>query len=587
MIEEIKNSITHFNWQQFHFLRPGALYLFIPLLVIIVLLIVGNKERKKWKRLVSPALRPFMFTKGSWSAILLPLLAFIIGTGFVIIGVAGPAWDKKKIPGQKIQAVVLIALDLSKSMEAKDIQPNRLERGKFKINDFLDANPRARAGLIAFAGSAHPVLPFTGDYKIIKSQAVSLENRIMPVQGSNTPALLTVIDTMMRQVIAPSTVLVLTDALDNDDAALFSNWVNGSIHHLEFLLLSTPNGAPVPGYPKVLSRQEPSVLQNLTQNPKITVTPLTLDKSDVEGIAKRISDKLIFEKETKKEDKDWDDMGWLLIIPALIIAAFWFRKGWVIQWCWLPLSFLSFLFLGSCGINSKHPDWWYGKDYQGQLFSNAGKYEEAAERFVDDNHKAIAYFKAGNYEAAADLFSLDTSAAGNFNRGLALARMGRYEDAQDAFNTAINLDASLKGRADKSLTETKLAKQKADSITRFDPNSINKKERDLGSQKNKGKKDPLKTRKPTPQDESLSADTRVKKMPKFGDRMSDDVATNMRKAKEASSPPTDPEADKSGQLASNILLRRAEADPSEFLHKRFLLQQKRSGKQINKSKTPW
>ena len=81
----------------------------------------------------------------------------------MIIGMAGPTWKKKEIPGQKIQAVVLIALDLSKSMMTKDIQPNRIERAKFKINDFLDANPRARAGLIAFAGTAHPVLPFTSD----------------------------------------------------------------------------------------------------------------------------------------------------------------------------------------------------------------------------------------------------------------------------------------------------------------------------------------------------------------------------------------------------------------------------------------
>lgn len=584
MIEELKHIIAHIDWGQFHFLRSKALYLFIPLGVIVLLLIISNRERKKWKTLVSPALRPYMFTHGSWSAIILPLAAFIVGMSCVIIGLAGPTWEKKKIPGQKIQAVVLIALDLSKSMEAKDIQPNRLERGKFKINDFLDANPRARAGLIAFAGTAHPVLPFTSDYRIIKSQAVSLENRIMPVQGSNLPALVDLIDTMMKEVIAPSTVLLLTDAIDNDDATVLSNWVNGSVHHLEILLLSTPNGAPVPGYPTVLSKQDPAIIQNLVQDPKVTVTPLTLDKSDVTGIAKRISDKLVFEKEDKKEDRDWDDMGWVLIIPALIIAAFWFRKGWVIQWCWLPLSFLL---LSSCGIRSKHPDWWYSKDYQGQLFSNAGRYEEAADRFEDDNQKAVAYFKAGNFEAAADLFSLDTSAAGNYNRGLALVKMGRYTDAENAFDKAIDLDPSMADRVKKSLTEARAAKQRADSVIQFDPNAISKNTKDLAANKKREKDDPLKTHKPDPQEESLSSDTRVKKMPKFGDRSSDEVATNMRKAKEASTPPTDFEADKADKLASNILLRRAEADPSEFLHKRFLLQEKRQHKKVKKSKDPW
>ncbi len=69
-------------------------------------------------------------------------------------------------------------------MLATDIQPNRLERAKFKISDFLDANPRAKAGLVAYAGTAHPVLPFTSDYNLIKHHVVSLINRIMPIQAA-------------------------------------------------------------------------------------------------------------------------------------------------------------------------------------------------------------------------------------------------------------------------------------------------------------------------------------------------------------------------------------------------------------------
>jgi len=212
--DELKNIITHIDWKQFHFLRPKALYLFAPLVFIVLLLPVGNKERRKWKTLIAKPLRQYMFNRGSRWAIVIPLLLFIIGMSAMVIGLAGPVWKKKEIPGQQIQAVVLVALDLSRSMMAKDVQPNRIERAKFKLGDFLDANPRARAGLLAFAGTAHPVLPFTGDYKLIKFQAQSLSNRIMPVQGTNISILIQQIDTMMKHITAPSTVLLITDAIE-------------------------------------------------------------------------------------------------------------------------------------------------------------------------------------------------------------------------------------------------------------------------------------------------------------------------------------------------------------------------------------
>ncbi len=583
--DELKDIIKKIDWKEFHFLRPQALYLFAPLGVIVLLLVIGNKERRRWKEIIAKPLRPFMFNRGSRWAIVVPILFFIVGVSSMIIGLAGPTWKKKEIPGQKIQAVVLIALDLSKSMMTKDIQPNRIERAKFKINDFLDANPRTRAGLIAFAGTAHPVLPFTSDYKIIKFHAQSLSNRIMPVQGTNTAVLLQQIDTLMKHVTAPSTVLLITDAIDNDEAALLSTWVTNSIHRLEILLVSTPNGAPIPGYPRVISKQDPAVIQNLSQNAKVTITPLTLDNSDVKAIAGRVSKKLYFESEKKKDAKEWDDMGYLMIFPALFITAFWFRRGWTIQWC---LLLFSTLLLSSCGLKSKNPDWWYSKNYQGQLLENAGKYADAADRFEDDKHKAVAYFKARNYAAAADLFALDSTAAGNYNMGLALAKQGRYDAAEDAFRKAITLDSTLKTVVNNSLAATKAIKKQTDSITRYGQKSISKttRDKDIATKKNH-KNNPLKEHKPVSDDEQLSSDTRVKNLPTFGNRTSDEVATNIRKAKEAKNPGTTPPKDKSGELASNILLRKAEADPAEFLHKRFLLQEKLYYKKTERSKTPW
>ncbi len=581
MFDDLKNIITHIDWQQFHFLRPEILWLFLPLAIIVLLLVLSNKERSKWKMTVQKKLRPFMFTKGSKTAIILPLLAFVLGSSFVIVGAAGPTWKKKDIPGEKIQAVVLIALDLSRSMDATDIQPSRLQRAKFKVSDFLDANPRARAGLVAYAGTAHPVLPFTSDYKLIKHHAQSLENRVMPVQGTSMEVLIDVIDTLMKKVLAPSTILLMTDEIDQDDAALITNYARSSIHKIEILLFNTPNGAAVPGHSGAVSKQDPGVIQNLSQDTSILITPLTLDKSDVGGIAKRIRDKLVFEKDTKQDEKDWDDMGWLLVIPALVITAFWFRRGWVIQWCWLAFACTIF---SSCGVDSKEADWWYTKDYQGQQLYKQEKFAEAAERFNDDKHKAVAYYKAGNYAAAADLFELDTSAAGNYNRGLALAKLGRYDEAVEAFDKAIDLDATLKEKASAKITQAKLKINAIDSVNRYSQKDIGK---GKTLKENQKKKEPYKEKKPEPSDGHLNAETQVKKLPQSGERTAENVATNIRHAKESETPEKNNQQNKNESLSNNILLRKASADPAEFLHKRFVLQEKRYYKHVSKSKHPW
>ncbi len=568
-----------FDSQAFHFLRPWALWLFIPLGVIIIILLLGNREQKKWKNIIALHLRPYMFSKGSPGAIILPLVFLVISLSCMILALAGPTWKKRDIPGEKIPAVVMIDLDLSKSMLAEDIQPSRLERAKMKISDFLNANPRARAGLIAYAGTPHTVLPFTSDYNLIKHHAASLYNWEMPVQGTNMALNLALIDSMMVRVDAPSTILLMTDVINDSEATLLSDFINNSIHKLEILLFSIPNGAPVPGAPGVISKQSPTALNNLQQNEKIHITTITLDKSDVEGIAKRISDHLMFEKDKKKDAQEWDDMGWLLLIPAIVITLLWFRKGWVVQWSWIPLILITF---SSCSLGDKHPDWWYTKDYQGEMLYEKGDYEQAAELFTDNSHKAAAYFKAGDYQSVAVLLADDTTAIGRYNYGLAMVKLGNYDEAIESFQTAISEDQSLKSKAQQNIDATQLMKDQAKSVLRFLPqtSAIDK----ILANTEKGK---LKERKPTGEDEQLSSDTEVKKLPTKGDRLSDEVASDIHRAKEQKFPPKDFKMEPQMPVETKVLMQKTNADPGEFLHRRFEIQKQKYYPTVKQGKEIW
>ncbi len=567
MLQHGLSSLSSFDWKLFHFLRPHFLWLLVALVLVIILLLLGNREQSKWKRIITPVLRPFMFSHGSRSAIAWPLLLTSIGLLCMILALAGPTWKKRDIPGEKIPAVVMIALDLSKSMLATDIPPSRLERAKLKIVDFLDANPRARAGLLAFAGTPHPVLPFTSDYKLVKHHATSLQNWEMPVQGTDFGLMVNLVDTMMNRVQAPSTVLLLTDVIDDSQASTLADFINNSIHRLEILMFSTPNGAPVPGIAGVISKSSPTALANLQQNEKINITTITLDKSDVDDIAKRISDKLVFEKDKKEDAKEWDDMGWILLIPALIIIMFNFRKGWVVQWCWLPLVMLSF---ASCGTDSKHPNWWYTHDYQGEMWEKKGDYIKAADLYQDNMHKAVAYFKAGDYQSASELFGMDTTAMGQYNYGLALAKLGNYDGAINAFQKVAAMSSSLKELAQENIDVSQLMKDEAGSVMRFQPN-----ENSIDSVLKHTEKGKLKERKPESEDEQLSSDTEVKKLPTTGDRISDEVQSDIHRAKEQKFPPKDFKMDPPIPMETKILMQKTNADPGEFLHRRFEIQKQR------------
>ncbi len=568
-----------FDPAAFHFLRPGALWLFAAMAVVVTLYLLGNREQKRWRHILPAALRPYMFSKGNPSAVAWPLTLLAVGLSLMILALAGPTWKKRDIPAEKIPSVVMICLDLSRSMDATDIQPSRLERAKMKVSDFLDANPRARTGLIAYAGTPHAVLPFTPDYKLIKHQAQSLHSWAMPVPGTDVPLMLTLIDTMMLRIEAPSTIVLMTDAIDDAQATALSSWIDNTPHRMEILLFSTPAGATVPGMKDIVSVQSAATLSNLQQNPKITATYITLDHSDVEAVAKRISDHLIFQKDNKDKSQDWDDMGWLLLVPALVIALLWFRRGWMVQWCVAGVLLTAFT---GCGPEARHAAWWYTDDYRAQALYDKGNYAGSEKLFTDPAHRAAAYYRAGDFLSAAELLATDSTATGEYNYGLALASMGYYDQAAEAFQKAAAADPALAQRAQQNIDASKLMKDQAQSVLQFKPLPA-----PLDSILKKTVKTPLHERKPKSEDDQLTSDTEVKKLPTTGDRTSDEVASNIHRAREQRFPPKDFSLGEQPPTETQVLMQKTNADPGEFLHRRFEIQKQKYYPDTKPSRETW
>ena len=98
---------------------------------------------------------------------------------------SGPTWRRELPPFVEDKAPLMIVLALSTSMDQADVAPTRLERAKQKIRDLLGVRAGARSGLIAYAGTAHLVMPLTDDRSVIEPFLAALATGLMPGDGKN------------------------------------------------------------------------------------------------------------------------------------------------------------------------------------------------------------------------------------------------------------------------------------------------------------------------------------------------------------------------------------------------------------------
>ncbi|BDD03075.1 vWA domain-containing protein [Aureibacter tunicatorum] len=559
-------SELNIDWEAFHFLRETVLWLLIPLLVIYVLSVWGVRDSVKWSRVIPAHLKPYLVKKGSENLKLglltLSFLAMTIG----ILGLAGPTWDKVQVPGQKVESPMVIALDLSQSMLCDDVQPTRLDRAKFKIRDLIKQDPKARIALMVFAGSSHTVVPLTKDYKIIESYLEGLSPSIMPLRGSDIASALNMTDTIVGSIEAPSTLVFLTDDFTDESFEMFQNYSTKFNGEVVIMPMSTPTGAEVPAFngrgalrvdgKVVYSSLDQEIVKKLESKEGITISPLTLDDSDMEIIADNVRSELVFQSEKNEEKDQWIDRGYWLMIPLVVIVLMLFRKGVVLY----SLSILMLCAGCSYDRPTKFNDLWASKDYQGQVLQDHEKYELAAERYQNPLRKGIAYYKSGDYANAIKAFSEDTTAMGQYNLGLAYYKSGNLEGAEISFQKALELDPAMSIAVENSEVVSQLMQGE------------NEVSLEQAQEANNEKGNAQNLENTSPEDLGGGGQEATKEDMEKG-RLEETVATDIRLGKELEEVPEDLGAI-GKQDMQKILIRDTEDDPTSFLRKKFAYQVK-------------
>ena len=169
----------------FRFAHPEALYLLLLVPLILVLMMLFARQRKKALEafgelgLLSHLMPDFSTSRSKLKATL-----FLVALTLQILVVASPQFGSKFQTVKRQGIELMVALDVSNSMNAQDVSPSRLETAKMAISRLVDKLGGDKVGLVVFAGNAYTQLPMTSDYASAKMFMQSVSTGMVPTQGT-------------------------------------------------------------------------------------------------------------------------------------------------------------------------------------------------------------------------------------------------------------------------------------------------------------------------------------------------------------------------------------------------------------------
>jgi Ca-activated chloride channel family protein len=314
------------NLEQFHFLRPLWLLLIIPAVYLLWSVYQRSDSLRAWKRVISPQLLDHLLLRdggkeGRWRPVYMLGVSWLFG----ILALAGPSWQMQPSPFIEDLAAMFIVIKITPEMLARDIQPNRLQRSVLKIHDLLELKKDVRTGLIAYAGSAHLVMPLTSDAGIINSFAAALEPAIMPIKGDEPAEAIVLANERLKRANVPGSIVLITDAIDRSQIPALKN-INeqgGSNVHI-LAMAAGPEVILPPGSPPAPALDIDS-LNDAAAALGGSVVTVTADKNDVESLSARIERSI--NNAPADEGQQWQDAGYYLLWLLALTLLFFFRQG--------------------------------------------------------------------------------------------------------------------------------------------------------------------------------------------------------------------------------------------------------------------
>lgn len=396
----------------FHLLRPLWLLALIPVAAIFATLLWRQNPRAQWGGVIAPHLLQHLIVQPGQGRGVNPLYLVTAGLVLGIVALSGPTWRRERPPFVEDKAPLMIVLALSTSMNQADVAPTRLERAKQKIRDLLGARAGARSGLIAYAGTAHLVMPLTDDRSVIEPFLAALATGLVPEDGKNATAAVSLATQFLAAEPVAGTILVVAD--DLDEAAIRQAAGRNGVAMLAV--------APAPSGGRMGLGSD--------------VVRVSVDSSDIQAIERRIETRF----QAAQGDAfgmQWHDEGYWLLFPIALLGLLWFRRGTTVAW--VVTLFVAMQALPAKAQEQPHrfADLWLTPDQQGRIAFDRGDYSTAAKRFTDPTWRGIAAYRALDFLTAAQEFRKVETVEGRFALGNAEAQNHAWEKSIKAYDEVL------------------------------------------------------------------------------------------------------------------------------------------------------
>lgn len=389
--------------QDFHFLRPYWLLALIVPLIWGWYLFKNERVQSSWADVCDENLLNYLLIKGENTQRRVSYVLSVLIMVLAIIAVAGPTWIKKKNPAMSVENPVMIMINLSTEMTAKDVSPNRLERAKYIVKDILQTFKTTETGLMVYSDEPFVISPLTEDVQLIDNLLPTLNVNVMPSNGDRLDKAIELAVERMKQsgYVRGNFIVMTSDVGERFDAALD---MAGKAHAQGFDVNIIKVSAAESEKLQMVANKGNGIYLNYNQS--------------YAALSDKINNIYAAQiKESENMQAVWEDAGYYIFwLPALLLL-YYFRKGIL-----LVLLLCLFCAQAEAGL-------WVNENQEAMRYFKQQQYDKAAQMFKKPQWRGAAAYKNGDYQKAYKEFSQGADATALYNQGNALAKMGKIDDA--------------------------------------------------------------------------------------------------------------------------------------------------------------
>ena len=426
------------------FLRPAWLWALLALPLIVAGWWWQRRRDSAWRQHVDPHLLPHLLEPVATRRGLWGLAARLLGWTLAVVALAGPSWRQAEVPLQVQGRALVIALDLSDAMLAPDLPPSRLLQARAKLAALLAGRSGGETALLAYADDAYTVAPLSADPDNIALFLDALAPDVMPQDGQRPDRAIEAAVRLLRQAGQRNgDVLLVGNAADAATVAAAARARAGG-YRVSVLGLGRPAGASFHARDGALrsSRLDAASLQRVAQAGGGRYVALEPGGGDLEALG--VLDATApgeAAAEARGQARIARDEGWWLLPPLMLLALLAFRRGAAVA------------VLAAC-LLLPVPELQAAQAPQGTAWRRADQVAH------DRANAALQAYREGRYAEAAQAWGALAGADAAYNRGNALAREGRLEEALEAYDAALRSQPGMDDAvANRAVVEAALRRQ--------------------------------------------------------------------------------------------------------------------------------